>query len=151
VSAHGLYQIHINGQRVSDHLFTPGWTSYNQRIQYQVYDVATLLQSGKNGIGVWLGDGWYRGVLKWEPVQVRNFYGKNLAAILQLEVTYSDGTKETILSDNSWKSTTGPILKSDFYDGETYDARLEKTGWPFPLGYYNSCQYFRNGIYTGLQ
>jgi alpha-L-rhamnosidase len=66
VTSHGLYEMHLNGRRVGDDLFTPGWTSYNKRLQYQTYDVTSLLKTGDNAVGVVLGDGWYRGELAWE-------------------------------------------------------------------------------------
>jgi len=111
-------------------VFTPGWTSYDHRLQYQTYDVTDLLQRGDNAIGVTLGDGWYRGFLAWNDN--RNVYGKRLALLLQLRVTYTDGRVQTVGSDGSWKASTGPILKSDIYNGESYDARLEKPGWSRP-------------------
>ncbi len=126
-SSHGLYWAEMNGKKISEQLFTPGWTSFNKRLQYQTYDVTSQLQEGLNTIGVILGDGWYRGFLTWD--KKRNAYGKTLALLLQLEVTYDDGSKEVISSDGTWKSSTGPILKSDIYDGELYDARLEKANW----------------------
>lgn len=129
-SAQGLYQLHLNGEKVSDELFTPGWTSYHKRIQYQIYDITKQLRQGNNAIGIVLGDGWYRGILKWRSQ--KNHYGEKLHAILQLEITYVDGSKETVVSDNSWKSNTGAILKSDIYNGESYDARLEMKGWDHP-------------------
>ena len=77
VTSHGLYEMHLNGRRVGDEVFTPGWTSYNKRLQYQTYDVTDLIKSGDNAVGVLLGDGWYRGVIGW--VSQRNFYGEKLA------------------------------------------------------------------------
>ncbi len=127
VTSHGLYEIELNGERVGDLVFTPGWTSYNKRLQYQTYDVTDLMKSGENAIGIMLGDGWYRGYLGWGDQ--RNYYGSSLALLAKIEVTYANGNKEIIGTDNSWKATTGPILKSDIYNGETYDARLEKKGW----------------------
>jgi alpha-L-rhamnosidase len=127
VTCHGLYEVHINGGRVGNDYLTPGWTSYNKRIQYQVYDVTALLKNGNNAIGVTLGDGWYRGLIGFNGN--KNFYGDKLALLLQLEVISSDGTRETITSDGSWKSSTGPIRMSEIYLGETYDARLEKPDW----------------------
>lgn len=127
VTAHGLYEAHLNGQRVGDQYLTPGWTSYNKRLQYQTYDVTKLLKQGPNAAGVMLGDGWYRGHLAWE--NNRNIYGKNLALLFQLEVVYNDGTKEIINSNNSWKSSTGPITRSGLYYGEAYDAQLEIPDW----------------------
>lgn len=127
VTSHGLYEAFINGKRVGDWLFTPGWTSYNERLQYQVYDVTGLLQQGANAIGATLGDGWYRGVLAWGDN--RNHYGTRLALLMQLEVQYADGSREVIATDGSWKASHGPILSSEIYDGEVYDARKELDGW----------------------
>jgi alpha-L-rhamnosidase len=127
VTSHGLYEMLLNGQRVSDQLFTPGWTSYNKRLQYQIYDVTPLLKAGDNAVGVALGNGWYRGNLAWEDR--RNLYGEHLGLLCQILVTYKDGREDVVASDGSWKSSTGPILMSEIYHGETYDARLEKPGW----------------------
>lgn len=127
ITSHGLYEMEINGRRVGDQVFTPGWTTYNKRLQYQAYDVTDLLNEGENAIGVMLGDGWYRGVLNWEDK--RNHYGTTLGLLAQIEIKYADGNTETITTDESWKASTGPVLMSDIYNGETYDARLEKTGW----------------------
>ena len=127
VTSHGLYELHLNGRRVGDELFTPGWTSYNKRLQYQTYDVTPLLKTGDNAVGAVLGNGWYRGNLAWEDR--RNLYGDKLALLAQIHITYKDGRTETIGTDQAWKASTGPILMSEIYHGETYDARLEKAGW----------------------
>jgi len=127
VTSHGLYELHLNGQRVGDQVFTPGWTSYNERLQYQTYDVTPLLRKGDNAVGVLLGSGWYRGDLGFGGR--RNTYGDHLALLCQIEITYRDGHRELVLSDAGWKATQGPILTSEIYHGETYDARLEKAGW----------------------
>ncbi|MCU7550190.1 glycoside hydrolase family 78 protein [Chitinophagaceae bacterium LB-8] len=127
ITAHGLYEAQINGKRVGDAYLTPGWTSYNKRLQYQVYDVADLLQQGANAVGVTLGSGWYRGFLAWGGN--KNSYGKDAALLFQLQISYNDGTSETIISDESWKSSTGAIRFSEIYHGETIDARQEKKGW----------------------
>ncbi len=130
VTCHGLYEVHLNGKKVGDQLFTPGWTSYTKRLQYQVYDVKNMLKKGDNAIGTILGEGWFCGPFGWEGK--KQLYGNNPALLLQLKISYSDGSSETIISDKSWKSSTGPILKSEIYDGETYDARLEPGGWDLP-------------------
>jgi alpha-L-rhamnosidase len=130
VTSHGLYEMQLNGQRVSDQLFTPGWTSYNKRLQYQAYDVTSLLKSGDNAVAVQLGNGWYRGFLAWQDR--RNIYGERLALLGQIRITYQDGREETVATDQGWKASTGPILMSEIYHGETYDARLEKAGWSMP-------------------
>jgi alpha-L-rhamnosidase len=123
----GLYEAFINGKRVGDAYLTPGWTSYNKRLQYQVYDVTNLISNGNNAVGVVLGNGWYRGFIGFSGQ--KNFYGKELALLAQIEIHYADGTTETIISDESWKSNTGSIISSEIYHGETIDARKEKTGW----------------------
>lgn len=135
ITAHGLYEAQINGHRVGDAYLAPGWTSYNKRLEYQVYDVSDLLNAGNNAIGVTLGSGWYRGHLAWGGN--KNSYGKDISLLFQLEITYSDGKKETIISDESWRSTTGSIIFSEIYDGEIIDDRAEKTGWALP-GYDDS-------------
>ncbi len=127
ISSHGLYRAEINGMKVGDQELTPGWTSYHNRIQYQVYDITTYLHAASNAIGIILGDGWYRGYLGWGSN--RNVYGNKLAVIAQLRIRYRDGKTETLITDQSWRSSTGPILKSDIYNGESYDARLEINGW----------------------
>ena len=127
VTALGLYEMQINGRRVGDQMLAPGWTSYDKRLEYQSYDVTDLVRSGTNALGVTLGDGWYRGRLAWE--KRRNTYGKQVALLAQVVVKYADGHQQVIGSDNTWKSSTGPILDSDIYNGETYDARLERKGW----------------------
>ena len=127
VTSHGLYELHLNGQRVGDQVFTPGWTSYNKRLQYQTYDVTNLIQNGDNVAGAILGNGWYRGNIGFSGQ--RNYYGDRLALLLQINVTYADGSQEIFGTNDKWKATTGPILMSEIYHGEIYDARLEKQGW----------------------
>ena len=127
VTSLGLNEIELNGQPVGDRLFRPGWTSYDKRLQYDTYDVTSLVRTGPNAIGVLLGDGWYRGQLG--RAGRRNTYGKHVALLAQLVVHYAGGRTEVIGTDERWKASTGPILMSDIYDGETYDARLEKPGW----------------------
>ncbi|MDX9882662.1 MAG: glycoside hydrolase family 78 protein [Prolixibacteraceae bacterium] len=126
VTSKGLYQLFLNGQKVSSDLFTPGWTSYNKRLQYQTYDVTSMIRQ-KNSIGVILGDGWYRGNIGWQDQ--RNYYGEKLVLLAQLQLNYTDGSSEIICTDGSWKAATGPIVVSDIYNGETYDARKEIPGW----------------------
>ena len=127
ITSLGLYEAELNGRRVGDQVLTPGWTSYDKRLQYQTYDVTPLLQAGRNAIGVTLGSGWYSGPLVW--TLNRNHYGDRLALLAQLRVTYADGRIETVDSDASWRTSTGPIVLSEIYAGERYDARLAKTGW----------------------
>ena len=127
ITSHGLYQLRLNGAPVGDQVFTPGWTSYNKRLQYQTYDVTSLLTSGDNAVGIILGDGWYRGNIGFS--NKRNVYGEHLALLFELRIKYRNGREESVLSDQTWKAATGPIVMSEIYHGETYDARLEKAGW----------------------
>ncbi|HXD09459.1 MAG TPA: glycoside hydrolase family 78 protein [Anaerolineales bacterium] len=126
VTALGLYECYLNGMRVGDALLTPGWTDYNKHIQYQVYDVADLIQVGVNACSVILGDGWSVGHIAWVG---RQRYTDRPQLLAQIVLIYSDGSKEIIATDNSWKVTPGPILESDMLMGESYDARRELTDW----------------------
>lgn len=126
VTSLGLYQLFLNGQKVSTDLFTPGWTSYKNRIQYQTYEVTSMIQQ-KNSIGAMVGDGWYHGNIGWG--NENGYYGSKLALLAQLQLNYTDGTSEIIGTDASWKVTTGPIIYSDIYNGESYDANKEMPGW----------------------
>jgi alpha-L-rhamnosidase len=130
VTAHGLYEAAINGKRIGDAYLTPGWTSYKNRLQYQEYDVTNLIKNGANAIGVMLGNGWYRGIIGFG--NNINVYGKDIALLFQVNITYSDGSTDVVISDNSWKSSTGKIRYDEIYNGETDDARDEKTGWTLP-------------------
>ncbi len=122
VTSRGLYALELNGKPASDWLFTPGWTAYHKRLQYQTYDVTDLIQPGENVIGATLAEGWFRGRLG--PA-----YGKQLALLGQVEIIYADGRVQVETTDLDWKAATGLILKSDIYDGEDFDARLEQAGW----------------------
>ncbi|MBN1457262.1 MAG: glycoside hydrolase family 78 protein [Sedimentisphaerales bacterium] len=126
----GLYEMQLNGEKVGDQVFTPGWTSYHNILQYQTYDITSMIKPGANCFGAILGDGWYRGRLAWG--KSRNLYGEKVALLAQIEIVYQDGSREIITTDKSWKAATGPILFSDIYDGELYDARLEKVDWSKP-------------------
>lgn len=127
----GLYQLFINGEKVSSDLFTPGWTTYNKRLQYQVYDVTSMLKE-KNSIGAMVGDGWYRSTIGRNKRENIWYYGDKLALLVQLQINYTDGTSELVTTDQNWKVTTGAIIESDIYNGEIYDARKEMPGWNQP-------------------
>jgi alpha-L-rhamnosidase len=129
-TALGVYEAFLNGHVVGDDVLAPGWTSYDHRLRYQTYDVTERLSVGRNVLGSILGDGWFRGRLGFR--EQRNLYGDRLAYLAQLEIEYDDGSFDVITTDNSWRSSTGPILRSSLYDGEQYDARLELDGWLDP-------------------
>jgi len=128
VTSHGFYELQLNGKKVGDQVLTPGWTSYGKRLQYQVFDVTGMIVKGNNAIGAVLGDGWYRGTLAWGNNWA--IYGKRLGLLMQLKITYTDGSESLILSDETWKATNdGAIRMNDIYNGETYDATKKLTGW----------------------
>jgi len=129
-TAAGVYELELNGSRVGEDLLAPGWTSYRHRLQYQTYDVTSYLRNGENAIGARLGDGWYKGEITW--LGTTNVYGDRRALLLQLCIRYEDGSEQWVLSDSSWRCSTGPILESSLYDGETYDAGREQDGWSEP-------------------
>lgn len=125
-TALGLYEVHINGQRVGDHVLAPDWTDYRKRVRYQAYDVTALLKNGDNAVGALLAKGWFSGHIGNGGYE---FFGKEPAFLAQLEVTYADGHKELIVTDDTWKSHSSPILSSDFMLGEDYDSKLEIKDW----------------------
>jgi len=128
VTAKGLFEVHLNGEKVGQDAFTPGWTSYGNRIDTLTYDVTDQLSKGKNAIGALLGTGWYAGKIGFRGEQ--NRYGSQPELLLQLEIAYADGSFGVIISDGKWKATfDGPIRTSSIYNGETYDAGMELPGW----------------------
>ncbi len=133
VTAHGLYEVEINGRRVGYEALAPGWTVYPQRLRYRTHDVTGHLTEGANTIGAWLGDGWYRGKYGFDG-GTRNIYGTDQSLIAQLEVTYDDGGTAVIATDGTWRAAPGPIVFSGLYEGETFDARLDDGSWSTPAG-----------------
>ncbi|HZG55995.1 glycoside hydrolase family 78 protein [Paenibacillus sp.] len=127
-TALGVYELRVNGQRVGD-LFAPGWTDYNVRVQVRAYDVTDAVRLGDNVFGAIVGDGWYAGTVGFLGKAV---YGECPFLLFQARVEYMDGTSERIVSDDSWRTTRGPIVYSDFIKGEMYDARLEVGAWDLP-------------------
>ncbi|MFF5965139.1 family 78 glycoside hydrolase catalytic domain [Streptomyces collinus] len=129
-TALGVYEAELNGVRVGDEVLAPGWTAYSKRLRYQTYDVTALLQAGENTLGAQLADGWYRGRIGFTG-NTRALYGDRLAWLAQLEIHYTDGTTETLVTDadGRWQAAQGPVRRSSIYDGETYDARIEPVDW----------------------
>jgi len=127
ITSRGMYEARINGKKVGEDVLSPGWTTYSKRLQYQTYDVTADLKQGLNAAGAILGDGWFRGKIKqnWDSTVIK----LKPALLFQINIEYADGTSSQLISDETWKSSTGPILSSDIYDGEVYDARNELTGW----------------------
>ena len=129
ITALGLYEAHLNGKVVGDDVLSPGWTDYHQRVRYRVYDVTGLLQPEENVLAVILGDGWYCGNIAW---QGRQNYGDRPRLLAQLQVEFSDGSQICMKTDESWKTSFGPLLESDLLMGESYDARLDFGDWAHP-------------------
>jgi alpha-L-rhamnosidase len=129
----GYYELSINGSKIGDHVLDPGQTDYEQRTFYNVYDVTKDLKQGSNAIGVMLGDGWYN-----QTVVNHGKYGWNDVVygtprlIFQMHLTYSDGSEKLIISDKTWKGSSGPVVSNNLYAGEQYDARMEQVGWDAP-------------------
>jgi len=130
ITALGIYEAHLNGQRVGDDFFRPGWTDYHVRLQYQTYDVGAHLRQGANAIGVMLGDGWYSGRVA--HLERGLLYGERPALLAQLEVTHDEGSVTRIVTDDGWRWSEGPIRRQDLIEGEEYDARREIAGWAKP-------------------
>jgi alpha-L-rhamnosidase len=130
VTALGLYEFEINGRRIGDYVLTPGRTEYTKRVPYHVFDVSSHLSQSANCCGAILGDGWYCGHLHSDP---RQTYGDRPRLLAQLEIRFTDGSSQTIVSDESWTAGEGPIRSSDMLMGEDYDARMEIAGWSEPL------------------
>ncbi|MBT9607849.1 glycoside hydrolase family 78 protein [Microbacterium sp.] len=128
VSAHGLYEVEINGRRVGDDALSPGWTVYGERLRYYTYDVTEHLRAGANAIGSWLADGWYRGRLGFHG-GYPNLYGSDIGLIAQLEIEHADGTRTVVATDDAWEAAPSPILTTGIYEGEHYDARLQRADW----------------------
>lgn len=126
-TALGLYNVYLNGQKVSTDEMTPGWTSYNRRLLYQTYEVTAMLHPGLNMAGAMLGAGWYKGVMG--LTRSRNNYGDTTAFAMQLTLVYADGTRETVNTGPAWQGTKAPVIFSEIYHGEAYDAALELPHW----------------------
>lgn len=127
----GIYELYLNGERVGDDYFSPGDTDYRQQIQYTCYDVTDQMEQGGNVIGAVLASGWYTDQVSYELNQT-NFYGEYLELLAQLEIEYTDGTTQTVGTDDSWRYYgNGPVRYAGNFNGEKYDARLEEAvdGW----------------------
>ena len=125
----GLYELRLNGRRVGDQVLAPEWTRYGKRIQYQTYDVTSLVRSGANAIGAMLGEGWYAGPLMLKQATSNPVF----RLLLRMDIERADGQVETIVTDPSWLATdAGPLRQSGIYFGETYDATKETAGWDLP-------------------
>lgn len=129
LTALGVVEAWLNGRRVSDDLLAPGWTSYEWRLRYNRYDVTDMLDE-TSVIGLALGNGWYRGRLAWSGES--GIYGDTLGAFAQLDVTFEDGFVQVVATDDSWSSGPSAVTANDLYDGQTIDARRDRTAWLEP-------------------
>ncbi|WP_250443280.1 alpha-L-rhamnosidase [Actinotalea sp. C106] len=126
VTAHGVYDVELNGRRATDAELTPGWSSYEHRLRYQTLDLGPGVEPGENVLGLWLADGWYRGRLGFNGGDW-DVYGSDVAALVQVEVRHDDGRVEQLPLD--WRCSLSPVTGAGLYEGETHDARLEPDGW----------------------
>jgi len=125
----GWYELYINGEKVGDHVLDPATTDYTKRVLYVTYDVTDYLRIGRNAIGVMLGNGWYSSDGK---PPGREPYSDRPKLLLQMNIEFTDGKGVSIVTDDTWKTSKGPIIANDICNGEVYDARLEKPGWKSP-------------------
>lgn len=134
-TAAGYQELSLNGKPLGDHRLDPTWTAVEKRVYYSTHDVTAQLKPGENSLGIVLGNGWYN------PLPMRFWGGKNFrlsltsgrpCAILRLDIQYADGSRETIVTDDSWRWKEGPIIRNNIFLGELYDARQEIAGWDAP-------------------
>lgn len=136
VTAIGIYKLFINSQNVEDRICEPNITQFEESVLYSTYDVTKYIRKGKNAIGLWLGEGMaaftkppnerFANKLKQEGP-----YQKPMM-LIQLDLTYEDGSQTAIISDTTWRSANSPLIYNNFFGGEDYDARLEQKGWNLP-------------------
>ncbi|MFN8356081.1 MAG: family 78 glycoside hydrolase catalytic domain [Spirosomataceae bacterium] len=132
MAAGGLFELYVNGKKIGDHMLDPSYTRFDRRILYLTHDITQQLTQGKNAIGVLLGNGWYNhqstAVWYFDRAPWRN----RPTFCLDIRITYEDGSVETIVSDNRWKTSLSPVVFNSIYTAEHYDARKEQTGWNLP-------------------
>ncbi len=131
ISGLGLFELHLNGRKVGNDVLKPGWTNYRKTCLYGAYDVTKLLRGGPNALGVMLGNGIYNVAPGKRYVKFVGSFGPP-KVILQLEITYNDGSTQTVVTDGSWRVVPSPITFNSIYGGEDYDARREVPGWDMP-------------------
>lgn len=121
----GLYHFELNGSKVGDEYFTPYCNAYDRWLQYQTFDITGQLAVGSNLVAVMLGNGWYKGRYGANGGAVE-FYGDRFALICEIRITLEDGDDLIVVTDSSWKAQPAPVIESDIFDGEMYDARITK-------------------------
>ena len=130
ISGLGHYELSVNGRKIGNSFLAPGWTHYNKRVLYNTYNITSDVKTGVNTLGVIVGNGFYN-------INRERYYKLTVAyglpkLICKLQLTYSDGTIETVVSDGSWRTAPSPVIYSSIFGGEDYDANLEQPGWNQP-------------------
>ena len=130
----GLYVMFLNGQRVGDEYLSPNFNAYDSWLQYQTYDITSLLCPGDNAVGCQLGNGYYKGRVNWPEIRAEfgdrwNIFGDKLAFLCEIHIEYQDGTEAVFVTDDSWRVTYSPFLRTEIYDGEVFDSRKIVEGW----------------------
>lgn len=128
VTAAGIYEMRMNGQKVGRDVLTPGWTAYHKRIRYQSYDVTGLLQRGDNVLAAIVAPGWFSG----RNGLGRQVWGREQALLAQMHLRFADGSARVVGTDGSWLAQTGPWTRADMFDGEAFDARRYVDAWDRP-------------------
>lgn len=130
ITGHGVFELSMNGISVADEFLNPGWTAYQARLNVATFDVSHLVRAGKNAIGVTLADGWHRGKMGF--MSKYDNYGPHTSVLLQLEISYADGRRQVVASDQSFKTSNGEVRFADIYDGATLDFNFVQVGWDQP-------------------
>jgi len=132
VAGLGQYELSLNGQKIGDDLLAPGWTDYRKTVLYDTFDLTRQMKQGDNALGLILGNGMYNIQPNYERyVKFLNSFGP-LKAIAQVRLEYADGSVETVVTDQSWQVSPGPVTFDNIYAGEDFDARLVPPGWDQP-------------------
>jgi len=126
----GQYELRLNGEKVGDHFMAPGWTDYDSTVLYNIYDISEQVKPGINAFGVLLGNGFFN-IPNTRYRKLITAFG-NPKMILKLQLNYKDGTSETLVSNESWKVSPGPVTYSSIFGGETWNANMEQKGWDKP-------------------
>lgn len=142
-SAFGIYNLYLNGSKVGEEYFSPGQSEYSEEVYYRTYDVTEMIEQGENAIGVMLGHGRYD--------RAKGTWGDTLAFCGKLVLTYEDGSKQVLVSDETWTCyDNGPVRSDDMFAGEFYDAGCEIEGWDIAgfgsEGWKSACVYSADNI-----
>lgn len=132
VTARGLYELRINGERAGDAQLAPGWTDYRRRIAYRGYDVTAAVRAGDNVLAATLADGWYAGFVGFDPRRPGAHYGRVPQLLAELHLDFADGRHEVIATDERWRTARGGTRYADLLMGESHDPRRDPDGWDRP-------------------